>query len=161
MRPNSDIELAMNAHGDAVWRVCALHLKNKADAEDAFQETFIKYSLADGKIFESAEHMKAWLICVAQNQCRDMLRAKKRSEGPAYDEEMLDQVETTDSIPSPARIDIIDAMRALDDPPRTPLYLAMVEGYSAPEIAEMLGSPVNTIYSWIARGKKILKEALA
>lgn len=51
-------------------------------------------------------------------------------------------------------------MDALDDPPRTPVYLALYEGYTAPEIAEMLGAPVNTVYSWIARGKKTLKEAL-
>lgn len=41
------------------------------------------------------------------------------------------------------------------------LYLALYEGYTAPEIAEMLDAPVNTVYSWIARGKKTLKEALS
>lgn len=56
--------------------------------------------------------------------------------------------------------EVLDAMDALDDPPRTPVYLALYEGYTAPEIAEMLGAPVNTVYSWIARGKKTLKEAL-
>ena len=52
-------------------------------------------------------------------------------------------------------------MRRLDDPPRTPVYLALYEGYTAPEIASMLDVPVNTVYSWIARGKKTLKEALS
>lgn len=52
-------------------------------------------------------------------------------------------------------------MRSLSDPPRTPLYLSIVEGYSAPEIAEITGTPLNTVYSWIRRGKKLLKEALS
>ena len=40
------------------------------------------------------------------------------------------------------------------------MYLALYEGYTAPEIATMMDAPVNTVYSWIARGKKTLKEAL-
>lgn len=57
--------------------------------------------------------------------------------------------------------EVLDAMSDLDDPPRTPVYLALYEGYTAPEIASMLDVPVNTVYSWIARGKKTLKEALS
>ena len=53
------------------------------------------------------------------------------------------------------------AFHALDDPPRLPLYLAVYEGYTAPEIARMLDAPVNTVYSWISRGRKLLKEALS
>ena len=55
---------------------------------------------------------------------------------------------------------MLDALRALDDPPRTPLYLALYEGYTVPEIARMVDAPDNTVYSWIARGKKRLKEVL-
>ena len=57
-------------------------------------------------------------------------------------------------------VEVLDAMSNLDDPPRTPVYLALYEGYTAPEIAAMMDVPVNTVYSWIARGKKTLKEAL-
>ncbi len=52
-------------------------------------------------------------------------------------------------------------MRALDDPPRTPLYLSIYEGYSAPEIASLLDAPVNTVYSWISRGRAQLRSALS
>ena len=44
---------------------------------------------------------------------------------------------------------------------RQPLYLSLYEGYTAPEIATMVDAPVNTVYSWIARGKMLLKEALS
>ena len=43
--------------------------------------------------------------------------------------------------------------RDLDDPPHSRPV--------SPEIASMLDAPVNTVYSWIARGKKTLKEALS
>ena len=57
--------------------------------------------------------------------------------------------------------EVVDALQALDDPPRTPLYLALCEEYTAPEIAQLLDAPVNTVYSWIARGKKYLREVLS
>ena len=57
--------------------------------------------------------------------------------------------------------EVVDALRGLTDPPRTPLYLSLYEGYTAPEIATMVDAPVNTVYSWIARGKMLLKEALS
>ena len=53
------------------------------------------------------------------------------------------------------------AMHDLGDPPRTAVYLALYEGYTAPEIARMLDVPVNTVYSWISRGRKILQEVLS
>ena len=58
-------------------------------------------------------------------------------------------------------LEIVEAFRSLDDPPRLPLFLSLYEGYTAPEIAEIVDAPVNTVYSWIARGKKMLKEALS
>ena len=63
--------------------------------------------------------------------------------------------------PGSATSEVVSAMRALDDPPRTPLYLSIYEGYSAPEIASMLDAPVNTVYSWISRGRAQLRSALS
>ena len=70
---------------------------------------------------------------------------------------------STDPAVQPASFEseVADAMRSLDDPPRTPLYLSLYEGYTAPEIARMVDAPVNTVYSWIARGKQQLKEVLS
>lgn len=149
----------MARHGDTVWRVCIMALGSHDDAEDAFQDTFMKYALADAVSFTGEEHRKAWLIRVAVNRCRDMQRAAHRKNEPLEGDA---GPVSRDPLAQPgSRVrEVLDAMDALDDPPRTPVYLALYEGYTAPEIAEMLGTPVNTVYSWIARGKKTLKEAL-
>lgn len=166
MRSDREIAEAIDRHGDAVWRVCVLHFKNTADAEDAFQDTFIKYSADDEKAFESEEHCKAWLIRVASNRCKDLLRSAKRRATPIGGDAELSFAESGRSNaaespqPGSRSAEIIDAMRSLTDPPRTPLYLALYEGYSAPEISKMLDAPVNTVYSWVSRGKKLLREAL-
>ena len=163
MRPGDDIERAMGLHGDAVWRVCGLYFRAHADAQDAFQDAFVKYALADGAAFNDEEHRKAWLIRVATNVCKDMLKASARRNVPLDDADPPTQPLSADPAAQPASFssEVIDAMRALDDPPRTPLYLSLYEGYTAPEIARMVEAPVNTVYSWIARGKQQLKEALS
>ena len=140
----------MSVHSATVWRVCKGYFRSEDDAQDSFQDTFLKY--------------KAWLITVAANVCRDMLRARSR------DERSLDEVPASmealashDALSQPdsRHREVLDAFHALDDPPRLPLYLAVYEGYTAPEIARMLDAPVNTVYSWISRGRKLLKEALS
>ncbi len=153
----------MDAHGSTVWRVCILYFRSSADAQDAFQETMIKYAVADSTKFNDEEHKKAWLIRVATNVCKDMLKAAHRSNSE-YDENVYaEQCISTDheTQPSSFSSEVIDVMQSLDDPPRTPLYLSLYEGYSAPEIAQIVNAPVNTVYSWLSRGKTLLKEALS
>lgn len=151
----------MESHGDTVWRICLMALCRHADAEDAFQNSFLKYALADDVQFRDEEHRRAWLIRVASNTCRDMRRAAA-SKNVSLDEVASESLTSHDEEDQPdSRVrEVLDAMNGLDDPPRTPVYLALYEGYTAPEIASMLDAPVNTVYSWIARGKKTLKEAL-
>ena len=142
----------MARHGDTVWRVCLTALCRHADAEDAFQNSFLKYALADDVQFREEEH----------RTCRDMRRAAASKNVP-LDETSFESLASRDEEAQPdSRVkEVLDAMSDLDDPPRTPVYLALYEGYTAPEIASMLDVPVNTVYSWIARGKKTLKEALS
>ncbi|HIW76237.1 MULTISPECIES: RNA polymerase sigma factor [Gordonibacter] len=163
MRPHDDIECTIAAHGSAVWRVCVLYFRSSADAQDAFQDTMVKYALADDKAFNDEEHRKAWLLRVATNVCKDMLKAASRTNAPLDEVGCADRFISRDEAAQPASFvsEVVDALHALTDPPRTPLYLSLYEGYSAPEIADMLEAPVNTVYSWIARGKTMLKEALS
>ena len=163
MRKSDDIERAIDTFGSTVWRVCVTFFRHSHDAQDAFQETFLKYALAEETDFQDDEHCKAWLIKVSANVCRDMLRAAHRKDH-SFDQETESPCceFSVDEDPKESRhLEIVEAFRSLDDPPRLPLFLSLYEGYTAPEIAEIVDAPVNTVYSWIARGKKMLKEALS
>lgn len=140
-----------------------LHAPSQADAQDAFQDTFVKYAQSDGKQFNDSEHVKAWLIRVAVNRCKDMARSAARGNVSLEEANVANWVVSSDSESQPgsAEWEAVEAMRSLDDPPRTPLYLALCEGYSAQEIADQVGAPVGTVYSWISRGKAQLREALS
>ena len=56
-----------------IYRLCYSFMKNHMDAEDAVQDTFLKLYRLDKK-FETASHIKAWLIVTASNCCKDMLK---------------------------------------------------------------------------------------
>ena len=161
MRPPSEIEHALEMHGDAVWRACCLYF-SPDEAQDAYQETFLKYSLYEGD-YADDEHLKAWLIRVAANVSKDMLRKEKRVRAGVDVNLVCEEPVSEDESSQPAslRSEVVDALRSLPDPPRTPLYLSVCEEYRATEIADMLDAPVNTVYSWVSRGKELLRGALS
>lgn len=161
MRSEQDITQTIDTLGDTIWRVCVLYFGQSADAEDAFQETILKYALSS-TVFNDGEHRKAWLIRVATNVCKDMLKAAHRNTISIDEnaEGYLDTGLTTEENFDDSTSEVLAVISSLADPPRTPLYLALYEGYTAPEIAVLLDAPINTVYSWIARGKKQLREVL-
>ena len=160
MRDDATIERAIRTHGDVVWRVCLMRMGQRADAQDAFQETFLAYATHDNVTFASPEHERAWLIRVATNHCVDVLRSR------SHDVERLDDVcaETPAHEPSndpdAALWEVTEALGHLPASQRQALYLTVGEGYPAADVAHMMGVPTNTVYSWVARAKKRLREVL-
>lgn len=151
----------MAAFGDAVWRACLVYV-SPSEAEDVFQNTFVAYAMHE-EPFSSDEHTRAWLLRVAINNCKDVLKSARQQNTSL--EELVEtgnaaSLGTTDDNIHALR-EALDALNALDDPPKTQLYLSICEGYSAPEIAEMLDMPLGTVYSWISRGKRKLREVLS
>lgn len=141
-------------HVDTVYRVCFLYFKGRiADVEDAVQTTFLK-TLRKTKKFQNIDHEKAWLIVTASNVCKDMISSlwKKRV---ILNDKLLDNQTTT--------IDIdhtIESIMALPDKFKTSIYLFYYEGYSCKEIASMLGKNETSIWSYLHKGRKMLREML-
>ncbi|MDF2631841.1 MAG: polymerase subunit sigma-24, partial [Caproiciproducens sp.] len=66
LRTDDDIERAFLQYGNMVYRLAFSQTQNKNDADDVFQEVFLRY-IKSRKAFESEEHEKAWLIRVTIN----------------------------------------------------------------------------------------------
>ena len=57
-------------YSDMVTRIAVMNVKNYDDAKDCYQNVFMKLYCYNKK-FESEEHLKAWLIRVTINECKD------------------------------------------------------------------------------------------
>ena len=154
MRGEQETAAAIDRHADMVRRLCQIHLKNQADSEDVFQTVFMKYVLSSA-VFENEEHEKAWFIRVTINACRDLLRSFFRSRTVPLDE----LIDLPADAPSESR-EVLEAVLELPGKYRDVVYLHYFEGYTAPEIAGLMKKNVNTVYSLLARAKKLLKERL-
>lgn len=154
MRSEQEANRAIERYADTVRRICMIHLKNHADTEDIFQNVFLKYVLSTA-VFESEEHEKAWFIRVTINACRDLLKSFFRSRTVSM-EELLDQpAELTQEDHT-----VLEAVLALPPKYRDVVYLHYYEGYTAPQIGQILKKNVNTIYTLLTRARQALKETL-
>lgn len=139
-------------YSQTLYRIAFTYMKNRYDAEDALQETFLR--LIRGRVaFVDAQHEKAWLIRTVSNVCRDMLKAKSRHH--------LDlDAQTQLAAPEPEANALLAAILALPGKYKTAVYLYYYEGYAVSEIADMLRQPPNTVKTWLFRARKALKESL-
>lgn len=153
MRSEQEVNRAVEQYADTVRRICLVHLKNYADTEDIFQTVFVKYLLHTAP-FASPEHEKAWIIRVTINACKDLLRSVFRRRTVPLDEAA--------ELPAPPEEHraVLQAVQGLPGAYRDVVYLHYYEGYTAPEIAKILGKNVNTVYTRLTRARRLLREAL-
>lgn len=143
-----DVSAALDKYADKVRRICFLHLRQRADVEDVFQEVFLQY-LQRKEAFESEEHEKAWLLRVAINRCKDLVKSFWHNRVDPLDDEMMAMV------PSESH-EILDAVLRLPPSERNAVYLFYYEGYSVTGIARVQNQKANTVYSHLHRARKRL-----
>jgi RNA polymerase sigma-70 factor (ECF subfamily) len=146
-----ELSQSVAAHRNTVFRVALGYVRNTHDADDITQNVFMKLYLHNRrKPFESAEAQKSWLIRVAVNESKDLLKSvwtKNRSEldeslvAPAYDS-----------------FGIYEYVSKLKPKYRTVIYLHYYEGYSTKDIAGIMKIPQSTVTTHLNRARKQLKE---
>nr|WP_270385909.1 sigma-70 family RNA polymerase sigma factor [Butyricicoccus sp. TM115-194] len=137
----------------AVFRAAYAYLRNKSDAEDVLQDPFLQYMRTSPEL-ESSAHEKAWLLRVAINLSKNKLNSAWFKHTNALEESY-----PCDDLDSDLAF-VWDAVRALPPKYREPIHLFYHEGYSAAEIARILGQKENTVRSLLHRGRSMLKETL-
>lgn len=141
---------AFSQFTDTVYRVAIHNTARKADAEDITQAVFVKL-LENNKTFRGEEHLKAWLIRVTINLCRDELR---KSSNTVLCETPLSEIS------DPTDNSVLEAVRALPENYRNAIYLHYYEGYTAKEIGKILDAKPNTVLSWLSRERAELKKEM-
>jgi RNA polymerase sigma-70 factor (ECF subfamily) len=134
--------------GDTVLRVAFNRLQSLPDSEDIMQEVFLTLYTTD-KEFESDEHLKAWLIRVAINKCKDLKKSFWNSRTEPISESTCFSLDQTDN-------SVLSEVKKLAPIYRDVVYLYYYEGYKINEIAQMTGVSINTASSRLKRARKKL-----
>lgn len=154
-----------------VYGLCLRMLGDRDTAEDAAQETFMRayYRLST---FQGGR-FRLWLLRIAANMCRDMLRQRRRRgqvslSGGSETAERSRVIEPASTEASPDErmlrhelsAAIVACLDQLPEPQRTLLILSDIQGLSYEEIAEVLRIPVGTVKSRLSRSRARLRDIL-
>lgn len=149
------IHNALQKYADMVRRICFVYLHNQADVEDVFQEVFLKLMLHynSQKRFESEQHEKAWICRITINQCKDLCKSFWRKKVCSIEGMQIPCQHETES-------EVLQAVLCLPAKYKEVIYLFYYEEYTVAEIARMMGTKPNTVYSHLHRARKLLKQRL-
>lgn len=159
MPAEQNLERLMNDYGDSILRMCYLYLKDYQLAEDATQETFIKAM----KSYDSFEHKsseKTWLIRIAINCCKNIMRNRWFQ---IIQNNLEDHIEKSGNNPIDdflEKTSISDAIMKLNVSDRQIIVLYYYQNLHVSEIASIIGKTENTTIQRLNRARIRLKKLL-
>ena len=149
--------------------------RNRADAEDLVQETFIK-AWRSYATFQEGTNLRAWLFRIMTNTFINKYNAQQRRPQEtemdeveelflfrrlgAFDQSKMTQSAEDQLLELFTDDEVKNALEELPDMFRLPVLLSDVDGFSYKEIAEMLDVPIGTVMSRLHRGRKMMQKLL-
>jgi RNA polymerase sigma-70 factor (ECF subfamily) len=138
-----------------VWRLCA-HLSDRQEADDLTQEVYER-ALRSLPSYRGESSARTWLLSIAHRTCVDHVRSAQRRR--LLLGRLRAQPSRHDMPPIVGAVDLDVLVRALDDDRRAAFVLTQVLGLAYAEAAAVVGVPVGTIRSRVARARAELVAA--
>lgn len=149
--------------------------RNRADAEDLVQETFVK-AWRSHSTFQEGTNLRAWLFRIMTNTFINKYNAQQRRPQEseldeveelflfrrmgAFDQSKMNQSAEDQLLEFFTDDEVKNAIEELPEMFRLPVLLSDVDGFSYKEIAEMLDVPIGTVMSRLHRGRKMMQKLL-
>ena len=151
MEKREDPEILIKRYADMVYRLAFARTGSRYDADEIFQEVFLRY-LKKRPVFESKEHAKAWFLRVTVNCSNTFLSSvwQKRTEG-LYTELPFEDKETRE---------LFEELQKLPPKYREVIHLFYYEDLSVEEIASALHRKSATVRTQLTRARAMLKNIL-
>lgn len=143
-----DVESLFETYKNDVYRLALSYTGNVQEAEDVTQTVFLK---AMGQSRVSPGKERAWLMQVAANECRSLLRS-------AWWKRTAPLEECTAAAPEPGGV--LAELMAIDPKYRVVLYLHYYECCTTAEIGKLLHITQSAVTTRLSRGRQLLKERL-
>lgn len=169
--PASEFEDVALAHLDLLHRAALRLTRNRAEAEDLVQETWLR-ALRHFDQFDPGSNCRAWLLTILRNAFLNHVRREGREilEGDLVADGLgparLEEVSVASSSPEEDFFqtvlhgDVERALKSLPLPFRFVVTLADLEGLTYKEIAQVLGCPLGTVMSRLSRARHLLRKEL-
>ena len=138
--------------GDMVYRLALARTASVPDAEDVFQEVFLRYFRHEER-FHNDEYRKAWLIRCTVNRAKSLTASPWRKRIVPL--ETAEEVGVEDDYR-----EVYSAVLSLPAKYRAVIHLHYFEGLSVSEMAQTLQLPEGTVKSQLSRGRDLLRDML-
>ena len=148
----------VETYADTILRVSYTYLHSTQDAEDICQDVLLK-ALNRAERFESAEHERAWIIRVAINAAKDLLRRQSGRATVALDD-IAELVAPARATEHELEESVLERVMALPLEYREAIYLHYYEGYSIKQIAAIVHASESAVATRLSRGRSKLRPAL-
>lgn len=148
-----DIDVMVDKYADMVYRIALTQMKNTHDAQDVFQEVFLRL-VKNLSSLESEEHVKAWLIRVTINCSKSNLTSAFRRYTQPMEENSQLIFETKE------QGDLYEYVQRLPKKYWIVVYLFYYEELSIKEIGEMTKQKESTVKSQLSRARALLRQEL-
>ncbi len=143
-----NFEEIYDRYADQLFRISLSCTRNREDAEDVVHDVFMRY-LDQTDPFRDEAHRRAWLLRVAINRSRDLLR-----RGQLRQYEPLEEV---DHLAAPSEEAVALPVAQLPEKYREPILLHYYEGFSVEEVAKILMLTPSAVKMRLARAREKLK----
>lgn len=152
----------INRYGRRLYGLCLTLCKNSSDAEELYQDTWLKVTANIDK-YNPEKDFEPWLTRICVNIYRNTLR--RISKSPIWNgfKNNDDKDTVLNSVPAPAAEDFSDLHAAIDRLPeklRTTVILFYFRGMDIQSSAIAMNIPPGTVKSRLSKAKKLLKEVL-
>lgn len=159
--PETVTDEVVRYYSPMIYRIALTKTKSTHDADDIFQEVFLKLVMRD-RPFETEEHRKAWLIRVTINCCNSHFVAPWRKNVNAMEDVLLEQIPDDTPVPGSEEEgpDVYAQVMKLPENMREVVLLFYYEEMSVREIAQVLGTSEVNVKKRLSRARQKLKLEL-
>ncbi|MFO0937131.1 MAG: sigma-70 family RNA polymerase sigma factor [Gemmataceae bacterium] len=135
-------------------------LRNRTDAEDVLQETFLQAWNQAGRYDQSQSTPEGWIIMIARSRAIDRLRKNRRKSQILRDSNanLSSVLDRTIQQDDEGRVRV--ALNFLEEELRKPIQLSFFSGFTHTEIAQLLNLPLGTVKTRIRQGILKLRNEL-
>lgn len=142
-----------------IYAYCRRFIGNREEAQDIFQETFIRFHQSASKD-RVMTNVPAFILRIARNLCVNF--KKREKQAVSFEDYMVADYASDSNSEKTELLDLIkDALEVLPDEYKEPFILREYHGLSYNEIAEITGQQLSNVKVRIHRAKQKIKEILA